>query len=246
MLLYYLYTLDYIDAEAPETAGAAALATSTEEESLADKTPVSQLGKKTETILVDKKHIHEALIANTRVYSAADRYDIPELKDLAHQKFLSQLEHDAWPYYKFHAGKSFQSVSSFPTLSQRCWEGESFHLLLSHWWADECFWIAKLILSTVVLEVIRSAPVNDKGLRDTVVGICATAVGEITGVTVKHDNDVSAEDWGPVLKEDPDFLLQVLQRATSDNRRTTTETENVHKNQLRDLEQKYTKAILDL
>lgn len=129
MLLHYLYTLDYVDAEAPETEGAAALVTSTEEESLADKTPVSQPGKKIETILVNKKHIHEALIANTRVYSAADKYEIPELKDLAHQKFLSRLEHDAWPYYKLHAGKSFQSVSSFPRLLQSCWEGESFDLL---------------------------------------------------------------------------------------------------------------------
>ena len=78
----------------------------------------------------------------------------------------------------------------------------------------------------IVREVIRSTPTSDAGVRDTVLGVCADAVEEITGVAVK--NGIAPADWAPILKEDPDFLLEVLQRAASNNVRTATELKQTH------------------
>lgn len=139
------------------------------------------------------KDIHNALLTNTRVYAAAEKYDIPELKELAHQKFMSRLCMQSWPY-------------------------DNFHL--------------------IVCEVILPTPANDAGVRDTVLSVCADAVEEITGVVVK--NGIAAADWAPVLREDPDFLLEVLQRATSNNVRTATKTEEVHTVKVAELRRAHT------
>ena len=104
------------------------------------------------------------------MYAAADKYDIPDLKYLAHEKLRSRLRLEPFPWHDFHIN---------------------------------------------VHEVVQSTPAGDMLLRETLLQICVEAVEEITGVT--RENGISAEDWAPVLKEDPDFLLAILQRAARAN-----------------------------
>ena len=86
-----------------------------------------------------------------------------------------------------------------------------------------------------VLEVVESTPNVDTDLRDTILEICVEAVEEITGVTPK--NGISAEDWAPVLKEDPDFLLAMLERATRANVCALEEKDRLHRRELAELEE---------
>ena len=124
-------------------------------------------------------------MVNARVYAIADKYDIPELRELAHQKFGSRLCMQTWPYHEFHV---------------------------------------------VVSEVIHSTPTNDAGIRNTILNVCAQAVDEISGVAIKES--VPAADWASVLKEDPDFLLEVLRRATANGLRKAERIAMVHKTAL--------------
>ena len=126
---------------------------------------------------------------NARVYAAADKYEIPELRDLAHQKFASRLYLRMWPYYEIHK---------------------------------------------IVFEVIRSTPHNVNVIRKTVLELCATYVEDIMGV--RHCDGVYAQDWVLVLKEDPDFLLKVLELATSDNKRRLTNADESRKETVADLQ----------
>lgn len=94
--------------------------------------------------------------------------------------------------------------------------------------------------------MIRSTPVNDRGLRNTIIDVCAGAVEEITGITVKDNESISAENWVPVLKEDPDLLLEILRRHTSSVVRTATEIQTIHKDVVNGLEQQHTKQLDDI
>lgn len=105
---------------------------STEKENIADQAPASQQKTDAEKFNIKKKYTHDALIVNTKVYAAADKYDVPELKELAHRKVLDRLESDAWPFYNFHNGKC--SRSKFP-LSHRFVKLEDLSLDLSISWA---------------------------------------------------------------------------------------------------------------
>ena len=128
------------------------------------------------------------------MYAAADKYDIPDLKHLAHEKLRSRLRLKPFPWHEFHIN---------------------------------------------VLEVVQSTPTGDTGLRDTVLQICVEVVEEITGVTQK--NGISAEDWAPVLKEDPDFLLAILQRAAHANVYALENKDKVHWQEVAELKEIHTR-----
>ena len=111
-MLTYLYELDYIDGEAwstpPEESGKSSSTSSprlpiihpstvTEHPPYADQEDVdAQL-----VLSLDDKErlasIHERMMNNVMVYAIADKYDIPELKDLAKEKFHGQIE-EVWPH----------------------------------------------------------------------------------------------------------------------------------------------------
>ena len=141
-----------------------------------------------------EKSIHSALLTNTRVYAAADKYDVPDLKHLAHEKLRSRLCLEPFPWHDFHIN---------------------------------------------ILEVVRSTPTSDTVLRDTVLKICVEAVEDIAGVTGK--SGISAEDWAPVLKEDPDFLLALLQGAARANISALKRKDKLHKQEVAELKESHTK-----
>lgn len=128
------------------------------------------------------------------MYAAADKYDVPDLKHLAHEKLRSRLRLKPFPWHEFHIN---------------------------------------------VHEVVQSTTTGDMGLRETVLQLCVEAVEAITGVTRK--NGISAEDWAPVLKEDPDFLLAILQRAARANVCTLEKKDKLHQQEVAELKKIHTR-----
>ncbi|KAL8791530.1 MAG: hypothetical protein Q9195_005858 [Heterodermia aff. obscurata] len=189
-LLHYLYKLDYVDEEALDKHISG---------SRGDVQPSAKAGSRSnepsDSQQISKsKNIHNALLTNTRVYAAADKYDIPDLKHLAHEKLRSRLCLKPFPWHDFHIN---------------------------------------------VLEVVQSTPTSDTDLRDTVLKVCVEAVEEITGVTRK--SGISAEDWAPVLKEDPDFLLAILQSTVRANVCALEDKDKIHGQEVAALEKCHAK-----
>ena len=99
-VLCYLYTTDYMDVEDESLMDFLIKDADSANESLTSQPEIDADEP------LDKKRLTQyALMVNTRVYAAADKLDIPELKELAHEKFLSRLQSDAWPFHNFHGGR---------------------------------------------------------------------------------------------------------------------------------------------
>ena len=77
------------------------------------------------------------------------------------------------------------------------------------------------------------------GLRDTVLKICVETVEEITGG--KRNSGISAEDWAPVLMEDPDFLLTILRRAARANVCALEEKDKLRREEVAELKEIHTR-----
>ena len=88
-----------------------------------------------------RKEVHDALMINIRTYATADKYDISELKELAHHRMISRFRWRPWPIQDFHI---------------------------------------------VVLEAIRIIPHNDKGIRETILRICANFIEDLVGNVPKR------------------------------------------------------------
>ena len=98
-----MYTLDYVDAEElGEDPKSQPLADSVGDTHTGANPGNQQQSREEDWVLASKKWIHEALLVNIQVYAAAEKYDISELKDFAHQKAKKRLGYVKWPYYKFH------------------------------------------------------------------------------------------------------------------------------------------------
>ena len=68
----------------------------------------NQQNPKAEKLLTLEAKIHNTPLTNTRVYAAADKYEIPDLKHLAHEKLRSRLRLKPFPWHEFHI-KSLKS-----------------------------------------------------------------------------------------------------------------------------------------
>ena len=123
-MLLYLYTLDYADGDVPDAPiehdATAAHDAPAEHDSLAEQVDTEpyrppQLRRKIQTTTeeeADSGTILEPLqcadphdprmMNNALVYAVAEKYDIPELKELAKQKFQT-LACSKWPHDDFHA-----------------------------------------------------------------------------------------------------------------------------------------------
>ena len=109
------------------------------------------------------KRIHSKMLINALVYAVSDKFDVPDLKNLAQEQFQKALSLGSWPYYEF---------------------------------------------PSVVTQILRSTPANDKGLRRIAVELCSKHLSEALGNSNTEDFD--HDDWEAVLKEDTDFLFDIL------------------------------------
>jgi hypothetical protein len=115
------------------------------------------------------------LVIHARVYALADRFDIPELRQLTIENFNKFA-----PY--------------------RALDSDDF--------------------VAAALEVLRSTPLNDSGLRPIVKRICARYLDSIRTdrVEMRAGRIIDSKSWESIFKEDVDFTWEVMKTAAAMHR----------------------------
>jgi len=115
------------------------------------------------------------LVIHARVYALADRFDIPELREVTTAKFKR--------YSSYRSPKSDDFVAA-------------------------------------ALEVLRSTPFNDSGLRPIVKHVCALHLDSIRTDRVEawDGRMVDSKSWESIFKEDVDFTWEVMTTAAAMHR----------------------------
>lgn len=175
-VLLWLYTLDYpypVNATpSPEDAPyqqsvPPTLSSSSDSEKRIKIQPMS-----VSTSVAPADHETNRLVIHARVYALADRFDIPELREVSTAKFKR--------YSSYRSPKSDNFV-------------------------------------VAALEVLRSTPVNDSGLRPIVRQVCALYMDSIRidRVEERDGRMVDFKSWESIFKEDVDFTWEVIIKAAS-------------------------------
>ncbi len=173
-VLLWLYTLEY-----PYPVNATPSSEDTPFQETVPPTPFSSSNSKKDikpqpTSLSNSVDLADSetnrLIIHARVYALADRFDIPELREVATAKFKR--------YSSYRSPRSDDFVAA-------------------------------------ALEVLRSTPVNDSGLRPILRHVCATHLdGMRTDCVEERDGClVDSKSWESIFKEDVDFTWQVITTA---------------------------------
>lgn len=160
-VLLWLYTLDY-----PHRAYS---------NPSSKDTPSQETVPPTLSLSSDSEKETNRLVIHARVYALADRFDIPELREVAIAEFKKFAPH-------------------------RSPESDGF--------------------VAAALEVLRSTPVNDSGLRPIIKRICAQHLDSIRAdcVETRDGRMVDCKSWESIFKEDVDFTWEVMKTAASMHR----------------------------
>jgi len=181
-VLLWLYTLDYpypvnatpssIDTPSQEFVSSTLLS-NVDSDTAQENIKVQTMSTSTSGGLADQDT--NRLVIHARVYALADRFDIPELREVTTAKFKR--------YSSYRSPRSDDFVAA-------------------------------------ALEVLRSTPVNDSGLRPIVKDVCALYLDSLRtdGVQTRDGRMVDSKSWESIFKEDIDFTWEIMTTAAAMHR----------------------------